>query len=229
MILRWQEVTGDLSAHPTVVVDTLRATTTIVAILANGGEGVLPVAEMEQALAMRARFPEALVGGERNNRKPKGFDAGNSPREFPPERVRGRRVILTTTNGTQAIARCQSAPWLAAGALVNATAVALALWEQGGDALVVCAGGRGYPALEDVVAAGAVVELWPRAAWGDGARIAAAVWHQARDRLLETVREAVHARELEAMHLVEDVIWAAQRDYCPVVPIRRRDGWFQLG
>ncbi|MBX5466255.1 MAG: 2-phosphosulfolactate phosphatase [Firmicutes bacterium] len=211
------------------VVDTLRATTTMVTILAHGGTAVLPVAEMEQALALRARYPEALVGGERNNRRPKGFDAGNSPREYGSERVAGRRVILTTSNGTQAIARCVGAAWLAAAALVNASAAAQALTAVGDEALVVCAGGHGHPALEDVLAAGALVEQWPEEGWGDGARIAVAVWRQHRRDLLGALRTAAHGRELEAMHLEGDIEDAARVDDFAVVPVRGADGWFYAG
>ena len=98
-----------------VVIDILRASTTIVTALANGAARVIPLTTVEEARARREKEPESLLGGERNAVPPPGFDLGNSPREYTPERVNGKTIIITTTNGTRA---CQSADRAGAGPVV---------------------------------------------------------------------------------------------------------------
>ncbi len=97
---------GQLHASACVVIDVIRATSTIVTALAHGA-GVQAVASLEEAFALKAKYPGAVLAGERGGQAVPGFDLGNSPEDFTSERVQGRRVILTTTNGTQALAACE--------------------------------------------------------------------------------------------------------------------------
>lgn len=211
-----------------VVIDVLRATTTIAAILHHGGSAVLPVADLDAARQAGRSLPGALLGGERENRRPEGFDAGNSPMDFPADRVMNRPVVLTTTNGTRAIERCSAVDWLACAALVNATIVGEALWETASErALVVCAGARGRPALEDVLAAGAVVSVWPRDLQSDNARMAHLVYRQFADDLYRGLLTARHGEELHQMGFDQDLRYASRLDACPVLPRLNSDGWIR--
>src|SRR6266705_328850 len=139
-----------------VVVDVLRATSTIAQALASGYRRVLCCAEIEDALALRVQIPDALVGGERKAVQVEGFDVGASPREFLEPRA--ETLILSTTNGTRAILetaeRCEE---VVLGSLRNVSAVVRAA--AGDDVVVVCAGFQGGFALDDAYCAGRIVQL----------------------------------------------------------------------
>src|SRR5919198_348914 len=139
-----------------IVVDVLRATSTIAQALAAGYERVLCCAEIDEARALRAELPDSLLGGERQAIRVEGFDVGASPREFL--QARARNLILSTTNGTRAILetarRCER---VLLGSLLNLAAVAHAA--GGDDVVVVCAGFQGGFALDDVYCAGRIVQL----------------------------------------------------------------------
>src|SRR5213078_5234567 len=137
-----------------VVVDVLRATSTIAQALASGYERVLCCAEIDEARALRAELPDSLLGGERKAVRIEGFDVGASPREFLEPRA--DTLILSTTNGTRAILetaeRCEE---VVLASMLNLEAVARALADR--DAVVVCAGFQGAFALDDAYCAGRIV------------------------------------------------------------------------
>ncbi|MGZ4372101.1 MAG: 2-phosphosulfolactate phosphatase, partial [Gaiellaceae bacterium] len=139
-----------------VVVDVLRATSTIAQALASGYRRVLCCAEIEEALALRAEIPDSLVGGERKAVQVEGFDVGASPREFLEPLA--ETLILSTTNGTRAILetaqRCEE---VVLGSLLNLDAVARVSAER--EAVIVCAGFQGAFALDDAYCAGRIVQL----------------------------------------------------------------------
>src|ERR1041385_3931672 len=139
-----------------VVVDVLRATSTIAQALATGYERVLCCAEIDQARALRARLPDSLLGGERQAVRVEGFDVGASPREFLEPRA--RTLILSTTNGTRAILEtARHCRRVLLGSLLNLSSVAGAV--EGDDVVVVCAGFQGGFALDDAYCAGRIVSL----------------------------------------------------------------------
>src|SRR5439155_833037 len=116
----------DLSQIVCVVFDVLRATSSMVTALANGAEAIMPVEEISEALAIKARDPHVLLAGERHGvkieRKLSGgvrFDFGNSPREFTSEKVRGKRIVTTTTNGTRALRACAKAKLTLVSSFLN--------------------------------------------------------------------------------------------------------------
>jgi len=147
---------GDRAA---VVVDVLRATTTLVAACDAGCARVVPVADRDAAWVAAAQYPagEVLLAGERGGAMIAGFDLGNSPLEFVAERVAGRTLVFTTTNGTEAMLHARRAPVAAAAALVNVPGAARWVLDQGRDLTVLCAGERKAFSLEDAVCAGLVV------------------------------------------------------------------------
>ena len=141
-----------------VVVDVIRATTTIVEALANGARAIYPTASTEDAVKLATSLgrEDTLLCGERGTLKVDGFDLGNSPAEFGPTVVEGKRIVLSTTNGTAALAAVRELPRVLAGAFVNLGAVAETVREDP-DVIVVCAGREGGFALDDAVCAGHIL------------------------------------------------------------------------
>lgn len=211
------------------VIDLLRATTTMVSILERGAVAVRPVLGVEDAYQWQTRDPAVLLGGERQNVPPEGFHGGNSPFDWPSDRVKGRRVVFTTTNGTRAIEKVRGVPHLAIATLANAEAVARFLWQWECPALVVASGTRGHVALEDVLAAGAIASYWPRLHRSDAAEIAAAVFRELSPDLLGALRQASHGEDLVRMGLDADLAYAAQVNRTTCVPVLCEDGWLRSG
>ncbi len=140
-----------------VVIDVLRATSVMVAALRAGADQILTCREVDEARQIAAsRTPRALLCGERGCRPIEGFDFGNSPAEYRPERIQGRDLVLTTTNGTRAIAAVERVPRVLIASFLNLSAVVTALADADGVRLV-CAGTEGQVTLEDVLLAGALV------------------------------------------------------------------------
>ena len=151
---------GEVTSAPVgIVVDVLRATSTIAQALASGYERVYCCREVEEAQALRDELGEGLLGGERDAVRIEGFDVGASPREFLGE-PRAPAVIFSTTNGTRAILETASrADEVLLGSLLNLDAVAGAARERGEDVVIVCAGFQGEFALDDAYCAGRIVQL----------------------------------------------------------------------
>jgi 2-phosphosulfolactate phosphatase len=192
-----------------VVVDVLRATSTIAQALASGYRRVLCCAEIEDALALRAQIPASLVGGERKAVQVEGFDVGASPREFLEPRA--ETLILSTTNGTRAILetaqRCEE---VVLGSLLNLDAIARAAEDR--DAVVVCAGFQGAFALDDAYCAGRIVQRLPseRTDAAIGAQLIASAFPNALD--------ALNARTYGPPGLEEDIAFCARENVLDVVP-----------
>jgi 2-phosphosulfolactate phosphatase len=199
------------SAPVGVVVDVLRATSTIAQALASGYERVLCCAEVEEARALRARTPDSLVGGERNAVRIEGFDVGASPREFLEPRT--RTLILSTTNGTRAVlAAAERCDEVVVASLLNLGAVASALRARGEDAAIVCAGFKGAFALDDAYCAGRLVQLLD-ADRGDGAIAAGLVAGAFPD-----AAAGLNARTYGPPGLADDIAFCAREDVLDVVP-----------
>ena len=154
----------DLRGTACVVFDVLRATSTFATALHNGAKAIIPVGEISEAIAFKKKQPDVLLGGERDGIRISSngidFDLGNSPREYTPEKVRGKTIVSTTTNGTRALRACASAQTILAASFLNLGATAEFLRAKNfQDILLVCAGTRENKADEDVLAAGALCEL----------------------------------------------------------------------
>ncbi len=141
-----------------IVIDVMRATTTITVMFDQGARQVLAAQTLEQALEAGRKLPGRLLCGERHTKTPPGFDYGNSPALFSQLDLKGRELILTTSNGTRALFACPQQSTILAGCFYNASAVtarALALAkERGSDIAIICAAEYGYFALEDTACAG---------------------------------------------------------------------------
>lgn len=209
-----------------VVIDVVRASTTIVTALASGARAVVPVATPAEAMARARAWPgEALLGGERGGAPPPGFDCGNSPAEYTPARVGGRIVVFTTTNGTRALLAVAGAKRVAVGGFVNAGAVVRWLGGEPGDVLFVCAGESGRFCLEDATCAGLLVTRLvaarPGAVLSDAARAAALLHAHYRDDLDRMLAEAVWAQMLVAQGRGADLALCGALDAFDAVPVAR--------
>ena len=209
------------------VIDILRATTSIATALANGAAGVIPVAEAEDAITMGNRLgrDRVLLCGERGSVRIEGFDLDNSPASFGAETVSGKTLVITTTNGTRALRALTGAASVRAAALVNRRAVADALAREDGNIVLLCAGDGGGFALEDAIAAGALVDAL-LAKIGDlelrdGARAAALLYRAVASRLADAVASADHAQVLVQKGFAADITRCAAIDSIDVVPVLR--------
>jgi len=207
-----------------LVIDVLRASTSIITALGNGATGVVPVETVEDARARKAALGSGtLLAGERRGDPPEGFDLGNSPREFTPERVRGRTIVLTTSNGTRALLAARPAAAVAVAGFVNAGAAAAWARERSGDIVLICAGALGKPSLEDQACAGWLTALLVTA---EPAATLTPAAEEARDlgltygKDLERLgRDSRHARQLAVKGHGGDVAVCLTLDTTTVVPI----------
>jgi 2-phosphosulfolactate phosphatase len=149
----------DLTEKIVVAVDVLRATSTIVTALTHGAKEVIPVETPERALLEASKHPPEtfLLGGEQYCQKIAGFHLGNSPKEYSPEMVKGKKIIFTSSNGALAIAASTAAKRLIIGSLLNGKAAACELKHSNSDLVIACAGTRGEFSLEDTFAAGMII------------------------------------------------------------------------
>lgn len=145
-----------------IVIDVLRCTSVILTALENGAARVIPVRETDEALALAAATgrENCILGGERNCVRQPGFDCGNSPLEYTRERVSGKTVVITTSNGTNAICSFPCADELLIGAMRNSAAVASRAADADRDVLIVCSGTGGKPSADDMLAAGAILSAF---------------------------------------------------------------------
>jgi 2-phosphosulfolactate phosphatase len=208
----------EAGAAPTgIVIDVIRATTTICQALASGYERVFCTAEVEEARGLREALGGGVLGGERNAVRIPGFDLGNSPREYLE--ARDGPLILSTTNGTRAIVtaaqRCQR---VLVASLLNLASVVDEARAAGDDAVVVCAGVQGTLALDDAYVAGRIVEVlgWERTDASEAAARLAATWSGAE----EALRASKSGRNLleNAPELEDDIAFCARESVLDVVP-----------
>lgn len=208
-----------------IVIDVLRATSTMVTALANGCQSIVPVLTPEEALEKRLMLPGALLGGERQALRIEGFDLGNSPFDYAPEKVGGKRVIMTTTNGTRAIRAAAEAPavWMASflnlESIVHAT---LRLFEEdkGLDGIVVfCAGTEERFDMPDTLCAGMLIDaLGTDVELNDLGEAARILYRSAQGHLLDAVRASRHGKRLLSLGYERDVIYCSTANILPIVP-----------
>ena len=216
----------EAGAAPTgIVIDVIRATSTICQALASGYERVFCAAEIEEARALRDALGEGVLGGERKAVRIPGFDLGNSPREYLEPA--GTTLILSTTNGTRAVvAAAQRCERVLIASLLNLSAVVEAARDAAEDVVVVCAGVQGTLALDDAFVAGRIVELlgWERTDAAEAAARLVTTWSGAE----EAFRASKSGRNLmeNAPELEADIPFCARESVLDVVPrlVALRDG-----
>lgn len=226
-----EELAGDC----VVVIDVLRASTTICHALAAGAEAVIPCLQIADARELAKRLGDrAVLGGEREGVKIADFDLGNSPTEYQPDVVLGKTVVFTTTNGTAALQACVAASRVVVGAFVNLTALCEELAQEETVHLL-CAGTHGEVTREDALLAGAVVEHFfcenLMLETNDQSILALDAWQAATggSRAQSVVARCLAAtqggRNLTSLGLTDDIELAAIVDGIPVVPELDRQNW----
>jgi 2-phosphosulfolactate phosphatase len=231
---------SDLRGGVAVVMDVLRATSTIIQALAAGAESVVPCGEIDEARKLADRSPPGtvLLGGERGGLKIPGFDFGNSPGEYTRDAVTGKTLIFTTTNGTRALLRAREARRVLIGALSNLGAVAELLAAETGPVHLVCAGTGGHVTLEDILCAGAIAHWFNLAAsdadsGDDATQLALTLFTSSgqdydrahEDRVLATLRQSRGGRNLIDCGLENDIAACAEQDKFDIVPELSRNPW----
>jgi len=217
----------DLREKTVVVIDALRATSTMIVAFENGCSAFIPVSTVEEArkLAAERRDLDLLLGGERRALPVEGFHLGNSPRDYRPEKVKGKVVIMTTTNGTQALVGARGAADVFIGAFLNLSALSRRLIEAGRDILIACAGEKGFFCLEDTVCGGAVVDRLEKAgapiSKSDSAMAARVLYEYWEDDIYRMLVESEWGQYLESVGLAKDIRICAQIDSSRLVPVYR--------
>ncbi|MDB6023910.1 MAG: 2-phosphosulfolactate phosphatase [Verrucomicrobiales bacterium] len=213
----------DLSQSVCVVFDILRATTSMTNALANGAAAIIPVSEIAQALEVKKQQPDVLLAGEREGLRIRAaqtgsidFDLGNSPREFTADKVRGKTIVMTTTNGTRALNACVGAKQIFIASFLNLRALAQALHGTE-NLLLVCAGTFEEAAYEDTLGAGALADfLWNDFSVGhisDSSQMAREIYLSAERDFAQAIQFSKNARRLLANpDLHDDVPFCFQRD-----------------
>jgi len=204
-------------------------------VLAAGGEAVQVFSDLDQLMQVSEKWPaeKRLRAGERGGAKVAGFDLGNSPLDCTPEQVQGRRLFISTTNGTRALQRVQAATTVLAAAFVNRAAVVqYVLAKQPETVWIVGSGWEGSFSLEDTACAGAIAHSLLQQtnlpledlASNDEVIAAIALYSQWQDKLLELFHQASHGKRLLRLDGHADLKYCAQTDILDVIPIQREPG-----
>jgi 2-phosphosulfolactate phosphatase len=218
------ETTGRL----VVIIDVLRASTTVATALGNGAKTVIPLEGADEVIARSKEFARSqiLLAGEQKMHPIAGFDIGNSPQAFTPKAVEGKTILITTTNGTRALLGVQGARDIVIASYVNFTAV-LALMKVAArsntDIAIICAGEEGSFTLEDAACAGRYVKAIPKRAdsviANDAAAASVLIEKKYGDNIEKVFKESSHGQALESAGFGDDLAAAAEVDSYPVVPI----------
>ena len=209
-----------LVGHTVIAIDVLRSSSCIVWGLVNGADRIIPTDEPGDAVSMAARLGGCVLAGERGSVIIPRFDIGNSPAEYTPERVGGKVVVISTSNGTGAICNSDAASNVLIGSMLNCTAVAKRAVELGQDVILMCAGTLGEFSADDVYTAGAIaaeIESLTDASPCDLTRVARLVyssWSEDRSELAKTN----HYKKLVGLGLEEDIDFCLSRDLTDIVP-----------
>lgn len=219
-------VPADIADRAVVVIDVLRASTTIVQALSAGARSVYPVGSIEDALRLANTLgrDEVLLTGERRCLPIEGFDLGNSPADFTAERVAGKMLVMSTTNGTLAMSATAGAARVLVGAFPNLSAVVAELVRGLHEPVMLCAGREKHFGLEDAVYAGRVAQglrdALPELHWelNDGAQAAVALAERYTD-LEALFRVSAAGQGIIAAGLEPDLAFCAQVDVLDAVPV----------
>ena len=207
----------DFEGKIVVVVDIFRATSTMVAAIANGVEEILPFADLEACRVMKEKG--FLIGGERNGLTAPGFEMGNSPVAYLSGAYAGQKLAMTTTNGTQAIDKSKGAAEILIGAFPNLQATVSYIQAQENDVLIHCAGWKGHFNLEDSLFAGALVKSLESThkSSEDGALAMAMLFEKVGHNLKGFLSQASHAKRLQNHGIERDIDFCLTFDLYDIV------------
>lgn len=215
-----------LAGKTVVVIDVLRASTTICQALKSGARAVIPVVGSGEAAEMRSKIgvESTILGGERGGIKIDGFDLGNSPFEYTEDKVNGKTVIFTTSNGTKGYNRAGASKLIITGALVNISAVVQRVAQAEQDLAILCSGQDGDFSIEDTLCGGMLLHKLAAEAkleleLNDAATLALLLYRSNSRALQKTIARGEHGRHLVKLGFEKDVTMAGEIDSLPVLPI----------
>jgi 2-phosphosulfolactate phosphatase len=210
----------ELPGRRAVVIDVLRATSVILTALANGASWVTTVSTIEEAEAFRT--DGVLLGGERHALPIKGFDFSNSPLEYAQGKMNGNGIVLTTTNGTQAIARCSQSKEVVIGAFLNQRKLADYLVNAGSPVELVCAGTNGEFSLDDFLCAGMICTTMNETGnceFDDLGKLAMKTWHTAKGDIHKALSGSTHYEILKNKGFIHDLNYCLSPDSISLLAI----------
>lgn len=212
-----------IAGNAVAVTDVFRATSVIVEALHNGAERVIPVVTVEEAFLLRDKFhpSKAVLGGEREMIRVEGFDLGNSPMDYTPEKVRDKTVIISTTNGTRAIHNSRHATEIYIASFLNMGAVCRKLAASDDDITIVCSGRKDRFTAEDGLCAGAMAGILA-AEYGyaltDIADVMRRMWDDSRGDIRERLSTTRHYNDMMCKGLDPDIEFSLRQDIYDIVP-----------
>ncbi len=208
-----------------VVIDVLRASTSIATALYNGAKEIIPVTTVERAVKISGSLfgDHVLRGGERNGKMIEGFNLGNSPFDYTEEKVKGKAIIFSSTNGSYAIEKSRFARNVAIGGFVNMSLVVQFIKELKQDFIILCSGNNGLFSLEDSVAAGLLVHKLSEdedveLAMSDAAIAVTMLYKGYSKSLLKMVKNSEHGKYLAGIGYANDLPVCAGVDTIPALP-----------
>ena len=209
----------DLNDTIAVVIDIFRASSSMCYGLANGARAIIPVAEIDECLSYQDKG--YLLAAERDGEVVDGFDFGNSPFSYTREKVKGKTIVLTTTNGTRAIQRCTGAEAVVVGSFLNITALSNWLKDQDCHLILVCAGWKNHVSLEDTVFAGALVDrlIGTGTELDDAAYAAQTIYLGAQGNLTAFLANASHSKRMRHLNINQDIAFCLEMDRVATIPI----------
>ncbi len=209
-----------------VIIDVLRASTTVVTALANGAKEIIPVSSVESAMKISGNLfgDVILLGGERNAKLIEGFNLGNSPQEYAEEIVKNKSIIYSTTNGSQAMVKSRYARNLVIGCFINVSLVVEFIREINADFSIICAGKQGMFCIEDAVCAGMIVQRLNEASkddlsLSDAALASVTLYKHYEKNILNMIKKSEHGQYLSEIGFGDDLKICAGIDTSPVLPI----------
>ncbi len=211
----------DIEGSIVVVIDIFRATTSICYGIENGAEAIIPVSKVEECEAYREMGLGYLLAAERDGKVVEGFDFGNSPFSYTADKVNGKTIVLTTTNGTHALHLSTKAKRIVIGSFLNITSLCNWLKTQSEDILLVCAGWKNNFNLEDTLFAGAVADkLGTTTYTHDDATIAATdLYHLAQNDLDGYLKKTSHSERLKQLGIEKDIAFCLNVDTTKAIPV----------
>ena len=213
-----------------VVIDIFRATSSICYGIENGAAAIIPVSEVEECAAYREKGTEYLLAAERNGEVVAGFDFGNSPFSYTAEKVSGKTVVLTTTNGTHALHLSRNAKKIIIGSFLNLTALCNWLKTQNENILLVCAGWKNNFNLEDTLFAGAVIEQLKYSGFvlDDPSIAANDLFQIGKDDIGKYLSKTSHGERLKKLGIEKDIAFCLQVDLTTAIPVLEREQLVKL-
>ncbi|MEO7213241.1 2-phosphosulfolactate phosphatase [Mucilaginibacter sp.] len=213
-----------------VVIDIFRATSSICYGIQNGAEAIIPVSEVEECAAYREKSLDYLLAAERNGEVVGGFDFGNSPFSYTPEKVSGKTVVLTTTNGTHALHLSRSAKRVVIGSFLNLTALCNWLKMQNENILLVCAGWKNNFNLEDTLFAGAIIEQLKTSGYvlDDPAIAANDLFQVGKADVAKYLDKTSHGERMKKLGIEKDIAFCLQVDLTTAIPVLDGDRLVKL-